>query len=169
LPGTIDAFLKASIAASVLIASASVAYYYLYYLPQRDAQVDSDRKLERARIEYSRQAEQARLSAEKQANDAKQNADREAVQNRYQICVQTAEDVYNVSWADQCKRIADKALKQRTDCLAKATDKTYCDSVYPPKDATPNCGLPRALGNDLDDQLQKSRERCLQESRLGLQ
>jgi hypothetical protein len=61
----VDTFLKASIAASVLIASASIAYYYLHYLPQRDAQVDRIRQMEQARIEFSRQAEQARLIEEK--------------------------------------------------------------------------------------------------------
>jgi hypothetical protein len=61
----VDTFLKASIAASVLIASASIAYYYLHYLPQRDAQVDRIRQMEQARIKFSRQAEQARLIEEK--------------------------------------------------------------------------------------------------------
>ncbi len=169
LAGPVDTFLKASIAASVLIVSASIAYYYLHYLPQRDAQIDSDRMLERARVEYSRQAEQVRLSAEKRANEEKQTADREAQQARYEFCVHAAETNYSRQWADQCKRISDKAQKQRADCISKATDKASCDMIYPPGDASPNCSLPRVLGTDIDDQLQKSRERCLQESRLGLQ
>lgn len=113
MAGKVDSFLKVSIAASVLIASGSVANYYLRYLPQRDTQTENDRKLERARTEYSRQAEQARLAAENQANEEKQAADRETVQSRYQLCVRTAEISYSRGWADQCKRVADKAQKQR--------------------------------------------------------
>ena len=37
----IDAFLKLSIVAAVLLASASVAYYYVVYLPDRDARIDA--------------------------------------------------------------------------------------------------------------------------------
>jgi hypothetical protein len=58
--GTVDAFLKVSVAASLLLAAGSVGYYHSIYLPGRDAQLDRERKLDAARAEYSRQAEQAR-------------------------------------------------------------------------------------------------------------
>jgi hypothetical protein len=167
MPTKVDTFLKASIAASVLIASASIAYYYLHYLPQRDAQVDRIRQLEQARIEFSRQAEQARLIEEKRAMEAKRAGEKEALQNRYQLCLSNAEDNYSRNWADQCKKVAAKAQTDRAECLAKGTLKATCDIFHPAADPSPNCTL--SGGKVLNDRLQQSRDRCLQESRLGLQ
>ena len=39
MAGKIDAFLKLGIVAGVLLASSSVAYYYVVYLPDRDARI----------------------------------------------------------------------------------------------------------------------------------
>jgi hypothetical protein len=47
--------------------------------------------------------------------------------------------------------------------------KEVCVSMYSGRDASPSCSLPRALGTDLSDELDKSRKRCLDESRAGLQ
>jgi hypothetical protein len=151
-------------------AASSIGYYYAVYFPSRDAQVDRDRKLEATRVEYSRQAEQARLAAEKRDAEIEQAAAREAVQARYQNCVRRAEDFYSSSWANQCKRIADKAAKELKDCLSQgALDKGGCETIYGRHDSSPNCGLPRPVGSDLGDELDKSRRRCLDESRAGLQ
>jgi hypothetical protein len=49
LAGKIDAILKISIVASVLFASSSVGYYYLSYLPRRDARLEPERALEQLR------------------------------------------------------------------------------------------------------------------------
>lgn len=169
MANTIDSFLKISIAASVLIASASISYYYLRYLPERDAQIERDQKLEKARAEYARQAELSRLAAEKKADAEKQSAARDAIQGRYQACLAAAETNYSLAWSGQCKHVADTAQKSRSDCLSKTTEKSTCDLIYPKVDFNPDCSLNRVSGNDLNDQLQRSRERCLQESRLGLQ
>lgn len=169
MSGKIDAFLKISIAASVILAASSVGYYYVVYLPKRDAQLDADKNLDRARAEYARLAEQARVAAEKQSAEQKQAADRVAVQNRYQICVRTAENIYTTSWASQCKSIAAKSIKQHADCVAQGTlQRSSCDTIYSIADATPTCDLPRIMGKDLDDDLEKARSRCLQESQSGL-
>jgi hypothetical protein len=100
----IDTFLKGSIAASVLIAAASIAYYYLHYLPQRDAQVDRILQMEQTRIEFSRQAEQARLIEEKRTVEERRAAEKEALQNAYQLCISNAEDNYSRNWADQMQK-----------------------------------------------------------------
>jgi hypothetical protein len=47
LTGKLDTFLKLSIIASVFIASSSVGYHYLVYLPRRDAQLDFQHQIER--------------------------------------------------------------------------------------------------------------------------
>jgi len=49
LAGKIDAILKLSVVASVLFASSSVRYYYLSYLPRRDARFEPERALEQLR------------------------------------------------------------------------------------------------------------------------
>jgi hypothetical protein len=170
LAGKVDAFLKISAAASIMLASASVGYYYVVYLPQRDAQTDRERKLETARAEYSRQTEHARLAAEKRDAEEKEIAAREAVQARYQGCIRSAESNYSASWATQCRRISDKSAKDYNDCVTKGQmSKELCVSMYSGRDASPSCSLPRALGTDISDELDKSRKRCLEESRAGLQ
>jgi hypothetical protein len=169
LANSIDSILKVSVAASLLIGSGSVSYYYLRYLPERDAQLQSERKLEKARAEYARQVEQSRLAEEKKNGLERQAADKEAIQDKYQACVTTADSNYSLAWADQCRKMSDTAQKNRADCISKSTsDKLFCDRIYPKVDFNPDCSLNRGVGNDLNDQLQKSHERCLQESRLGL-
>ena len=56
----IDALLKISVAVSLVVASGSVAYYHLVYVPQKDARIELERKTENARAEYARQDERAR-------------------------------------------------------------------------------------------------------------
>ena len=174
--GKVDAFLKLCVAAAMLVVSASVAYYYVIYLPQRDTQLDRDRWREAARVEFTRQVEQTRLAAEQARRDEErreaesaQAAAREASQQRYQNCLRTAEDIYSSNWATQCKRIADKAAKDLKDCIVQGiADKEKCESIYG-RDASLNCILPRVVGADISDVLDRSRKRCLDENRAGLQ
>ena len=168
MAGPVDAFLKLSIAISLLGAAASVGYYYSVYLPARDAQVDRERKLDAARAEYSRQAEQARTETQKREVEAKEAAAREATQGRYLACIHIAESNYSGGWADQCKRNADKTAKNRKDCISTGSTKDTCDMLWA-ADSSPSCTLPRGIGTDLNEELDKSRKRCLEESRAGLQ
>jgi hypothetical protein len=181
MPGAVDAFLKISLAVSLLGAAGSVGYYYSVYLPLRDAQLDRDRKLDAARSEDSRRAEKARLAAEKLEAEIKsaeekreaeerQAAEREAIQSRYRSCISRAELNYNANWAQSCKRISDKAAKDYKECISGTLGKTACDSIYTERNASPtNCSLPRVVGQDINDELDKTRKRCLEESRAGLQ
>jgi hypothetical protein len=170
MTGLVDTFVKLCVGVSLLGAAGSIGYYYTVYLPSRDAQFDRDRRLEAARVEYSRQAEQARLAAEKRDAEKEQAAAREAVQARYQNCVRQAENLYSFSWANQCKSTADKAARELKDCLSQVTlSKSSCETIYGGRDSSPNCALPRPVGSDLSDTLDKSRRRCLDESRAGLQ
>ena len=74
--GSVDAFLKISVALSLLGGAASVGYYYSIYLPARDAQLDHDRKMENAKLEFARRAEaEARLS-EAQAQEERRAAEK---------------------------------------------------------------------------------------------
>ena len=168
MPGAVDAFLKVSLAVSLLAVAGSVGYYYAIYLPARDAQIDRDRKVDAAFAEYSRQAEQARLAVEKRESEEARTAAREAVQVRYRTCLRTAESVYQINWSHECKRISDQNTKSRKDCLAQGSPKATCDVLYP--DLPAECtSLPRITATDIGNELDKARKRCLEESQAGLQ
>jgi hypothetical protein len=160
MAGPIDTFLKLCVGISLLGAAGSVGYYYSVYLPSRDAQLDRDRRLEAAHAEYSRQAEQERIAAEKRDAEVRSAAAREASQATYQVCIQNAEANYSGTWATNCKRISEQNAKSNKDCLTQGSTKSYCDTVYGSRDASPSCALPRILGSDLNDQLEKARKRC---------
>jgi hypothetical protein len=85
LAGKIDAILKLTVVASVLLASSSVRYYYLVHLPHRDAQFEPERV------------------------------------------------------------------------------------AHVVREASPNCTLPRAVALALDADVEKARDRCLEEDGLGLE
>ncbi len=150
----LDALLKLSIIAGVLFASASVGYYFLVYLPQRDAQFDAQRAQEKEQADAAREAQQERQAEE--AADA---------QLRYQTCLTHATENYNAVWASNCKRVAEQTLADRATCIYS---KEMCNSLYQPRDSSPNCALPGLLAKDLNASLDRARDRCLQESKAGL-
>ncbi|MCC8964906.1 hypothetical protein H8A95_21970 [Bradyrhizobium sp. Pear76] len=175
MAGPVDAFLKVSLAVAALFASASVGYYYLAYLPQKDAQAsrleaqrDLARKMDAARIESARLAEQAAAAAEKRDLEERQTAAREAVQVRYRSCVRNAEARYADMWTAACREIADNNEKSYRDCM-KQPNNTFCATLFSDRSNTSNCSLPRLRGTDISDTLDKARTRCLDESRAGLQ
>jgi hypothetical protein len=111
LAGKIDAFLKLTVVASALFVSSSVGYYYLVYLPHRDAQFEPERVLERLRAAAQKRAQREQLLLEQQASEqraAEQQAleERQALEkaNRYQACLGRATDNYNASRLTACNR-----------------------------------------------------------------
>jgi hypothetical protein len=169
LAGKIDALLKLSIVASVLLASSSVGYYYLVYLPQRDAQLDLEREFERARADAEKRAERERTLSEQREIERRQSAEKAAAQTRYQTCLRRASNSYSESWATACKRIGEKSLKDHHECIRSGVARASCDSIHTIRDASPDCTLPRVIATDLEADLEKERNRCLQENRSGLQ
>jgi hypothetical protein len=131
LAGKIDAILKLSVVASVLLASSSVGYYYLVHLPHQDAQFEPERVLERFRGAAKKRAEQELLLFEQQAWEqraAEQQAaeERQALEkaNRYQVCLSRATDNYNASRLAACIP-ARKSSKTGTIVLSWASPKRY--------------------------------------------
>ena len=169
MAGPVDAFLKVSIAAAALFASASVGYYYVIYLPERDARLDRARSMDAAHADFARQADIAQRAAEKRESEERQIEERAAVQARYRTCMSNIERNYSLSWTDACKKASEKAKKERSDCFAKNAGKEVCDVISPAQEFSPDCSLSSGIGKGLNDQLEKSRARCLQESQLGLQ
>jgi len=144
MAGPVDAFLKVSIAAAAaLFASASIGYYYVLYLPHRDAQLDRDRRMEAAHADLAKQADFARQAAEKRESEERQAEQRQAVQTRYRICISDVSRNYSESWADECKKASDEAKKKRADCFAKGSGKDMCDILSPVQEFSADCKLIR--------------------------
>jgi hypothetical protein len=163
LAGKIDILLKLCIAASVLLASSSVGYYYLLYLPRRDAQLDVERAFERARADALQ-----RMFSEQRALEERQSAEKAAAQMRYQTCLNGANTNYQAVRAAACKRLGEQSRRDHDDCVSKNLGKSFCDVTYAIRDASPNCTLPREISTDFDADADKARDRCLQENRAGL-
>jgi hypothetical protein len=167
----IDVVFKLSIVAAILLVSSSVGYYYVVYLPSRDARLDEERRLDIARAEAEKRAEQERVLAEQRALEQRQTLEKVAAQVRYDACQNRATANYSASWATSCKRIADNNLKKRADCIKTASSdymRSTCNDIWK-VDPGPNCTLPRALGTDIEQEMVRAQDRCLQESKAGLQ
>src|SRR5258706_13649455 len=118
LTGKIDAILKLSIVASVLFASSSVGYYYLSYLPHRDARFEPDRALEGLRAAAQKRAEREKLLLEQQVSEQRALEQQAAEQrqllekaDRYQACLSHATDGYNESRIAACNRLQEKVIR----------------------------------------------------------
>src|SRR5262249_34840469 len=148
--GKIDAFLKLSIVAAVLLASSSVAYYYVIYLPDRDARIDAANvAAELHRAEEKTAAEQRRID-EKAAAEDRRSEDQQNAQRRYDRCLRAAENGYNSNWAASCGSKRQEAEQNRAHCVANhPDDKKGCAEGNPIPDAA-DCTLPRTLANDLE-------------------
>jgi hypothetical protein len=166
--GKADAFLKVSIAVSILVASVSVGYYYLAYLPNRDLQADNLRRQEQIRAELAKKSDEARAAAALQLQQRIEAQRQSETQAQYQACVAGAEENYSRSWAAACKRANEQSIKARASCDTSIVGKSLCDSSNPIRDPSPNCTLYGNTGGSLNATLEKSRNRCLEESKLGL-
>jgi hypothetical protein len=171
-----EAILKLSVVAAVLLASSSVGYYYLVHLPHRDAQFEPERVLESLRTAEQRRAEQEQLLfeqkvSEQRAGEQKVVEERQALEkaNRYQACLSRAIDNYNASRLAACNRPREKIVKDRDDCIKLGFSEKVCAMAHVVREASPNCPLPRAVALALDADVEKARDRCLEEDRLGLQ
>jgi len=169
LAAKIDALLKLSIIAAVLLASSGVGYYYAVYLPRRDAELANERALEKTRTYAQKRAEQVKVAADQRGPAQRQAMETAVAELRYQTCVNNAAATHDASWTAECKRLAEKALQDHADCLAKPRlSRGYCDAAYRARDGSPTCALPPAVATDLDGSLNKARSRCLQERKAAL-
>jgi hypothetical protein len=164
----IGAILKVSVAASVLLASSSVGYYYLVYLPHRDA--EAERVLERLRAAEKKHVEQGQSLFERQASEqraAEQKATEERLAlekaNSYQACLSRATDKCNASRLATCNRPREKIIKDRDDCIKLGFSEKVCAMAHVAPESSPNCTLPRAVALPLDAEVKKERDRCREE------
>jgi hypothetical protein len=107
--------------------------------------------------------------AQAQSEEERSAAEKAAIQDRYQTCVNVADLAYSSNWALNCKRLAEKQIERRSDCLAGGLlRKELCENLHPLPTGG-NCSLPRPIGSDLDHERKRAREICLRESQVGLQ
>jgi len=162
----IDAILKVSLAAFVLLVSTSVGYYYVAYLPYRDAepelvleQLRAAGSVEQGQSLFERQASQQR-AAEQKATEERQALEKA---NRYQACLSRATDKYNASRLATCNRPREKIIKDRDDCIKLGFSEKVCAMAHVVPEASPNCTLPRAVALSLDADAARARDRCREE------
>ena len=177
MAGKADAFLKISLGLAFLLAAGSVGYHFAVYIPARDSQLDNDRRLEKVHAEFARKsaedraqaerdADERRAKAEQEASEERQAAARAQAQSHYVGCIDRAARNYSLNWASNCKGLAESAKKKRAACTFSPSS---CDNIYPARDPGPNCSLPTDLASTLTNDLNRDRDRCLHESRAGLQ
>ncbi|NOJ47830.1 hypothetical protein [Bradyrhizobium archetypum] len=166
MAGPVDAFLKISLAVSLLGAAGSVGYYYSVYLPARDVQMDNERRLEKARADIARKAAEERAREEQDAAEQRRALERGAAQVNYEACISRVENTYHATWASNCKGVAEKVRKARASCTFGPTT---CDSIHAAPDPGPNCSLPTTIASSINASMQQGKDRCLQESKAGLQ
>jgi hypothetical protein len=178
LAARLDAALKLSVIASLLIASFGVDYYYAIYLPHRDAaEADTEHAVEKFQAYGQMRADQERIAGEQRDTERRQSADKVAAENaktaaaaRYQDCVSSASAAHDASWASECKRVAEKAQADHEHCAAQPNlPQGYCDAAYRLHDASPNCTLPVAIATGIDADLDRARSRCLRDSKQAVQ
>jgi len=170
LAAGVGRFLKLGLIAAILLAASGVTYYYAVYLPHRGAARANAEISEQVRAAAAKRAEQERLLAQQQELEKRRTQAQAAAESRYQSCVKDAATAHAGSQAAQCKTIADKANADRDNCLnALKLPKAYCESAYVIRDGSPNCTLPTAAASVLDADLERARNRCLQENKAALQ
>jgi hypothetical protein len=169
LAGKIDAIVKFTVVASLLMVSSAAGYYYAVYLPQRDAQIDDERQQEKTRAEARKRAEHERSVTQQKETEHRQAAAKGTAERHYQTCLNSAGVAHAASWATACKRLADKAAAQHADCLAKSKlSAGYCNAAYKTRDGSAHCTLPVAISTDLDGDLNSARKHCLREREAAL-
>jgi hypothetical protein len=120
---------------------------------------------QREQLLFEQQASEQR-AAEQQALEERQALEKA---NRYQACLGRATDNYNASRLTACNRPQEKIIKDHDDCIKLGFSKKVCDMAHAVRETSPNCALPRAVALALDADVEKARDRCLEEDGLGLQ
>jgi hypothetical protein len=87
--------------------------------------------------------------------------------NRYQVCLSRATDSYNTSRLAACNRAREKIIKDQDDCFNLGFSRNVCAMAHLVPEASPNCTLPRTVKLALDADVEKARNRCVEEDKDG--
>lgn len=166
---TLNPLLKISLIAALLLALSGAGYYSAVYLPVRDAQQNEQRLVEALHVHGRQRAEAARAVAEQQHKEQRQAAEK-AAESRYETCLTGASANRDAAWSEACKRLAERALEDRGNCLAnKKLPQGYCGAAYRARDASPHCILPGNVATTIDGNLTLARNQCRQQRNAALQ
>jgi hypothetical protein len=174
--GLLDTVLKVAVIVSVALGATSVSYYYVFYLPSRDAALDVQRQAERAaaKAESDRQAAAREAAqAEKEQREVIERAELERhkanARSRYDICMHQTSVNYSSDWDGYCKRKEELRQQNYRSCLDGADGKSFCDRTYGQPLPVHDCTLPSAVADGLNSQFERGKSRCLQEFQSGLE
>jgi hypothetical protein len=87
--------------------------------------------------------------------------------NRYQACLSRATESYNASRLAACNRRRNKTIKDQDDCVELGFSRNVCAMAHVVPEVSPNCTLSRTVRLALDADLEKVRDRCLEEDKYG--
>ena len=94
-----DRFLRISIALSALLIGVSVAYYFMYFIPQRDR---VKMELQAQELEFKKDQEANKvyqIEQEKEVEENRKNERGEALTS----CLGDADTTYSEDWENECK------------------------------------------------------------------
>jgi hypothetical protein len=154
--GVADTVLKLSIALAFLIAGVSVGYYFLVYVPGKDA---------RAQAAATAAAANATATASAQAAASQQAAAKRTA--NYNSCLSAAEATYHADWNGNCATRSQQREADFNRCAGGFLSDSECRETNPyisPVD----CQLPSTIADSLNGELKDAKDRCLQQAKDGL-
>jgi hypothetical protein len=169
MAGVLDTSLKVAVIGATLIATSAVSYYYLSYLPARDARLDNERRLERRMAEDKMRQELQQKEMARQEAQTQEALEKEAANRRYQTCLDATDRTYSFDWDTACSRRSATTAKQLASCLSGGRSTSeMCQSMYGEKIPVKDCALPKDAANTFNARREKDRDHCLQEFRAGI-
>lgn len=151
-----DTMLKISVAIAFLIAGVSIGYYFLVYVPAKDA---------RTQAAASAAAANATAQASAQSAASQQTASRRAA--NYNSCLATADASYHADWNSNCATRSQQREADYNRCAGGFLSESDCRETNP-YIPTVDCQLPSALADSLNGELRDAKDRCLQQAKDGL-
>jgi hypothetical protein len=162
---TIGAILKATIIVSVSI---GCAYYYGYRLPQRYIQLDKEKRKEAERVRAEHRQEQEKTAARQRAIEQQRETEQKLALSRYQQCLSTAQENYDLNWSNTCAKVFARGRKGYSLCVAEFP-RSVCEEIFAQMEPLPKCSLPTPFTENLNLTHEKEKSRCLEEYRAGSQ
>jgi len=147
-----DTVLKLSIAVAFLIAGVSVGYYFLVYVPAKDARAQAAATAAAANA-TAQQAASQQVATRRSAN--------------YNTCLAAADTAYHADWNSNCSTRSTQREADFNRCVGGFLSESDCrdqNPYIPPTD----CQLPTVVADSINGELRDAKDRCLQQAKDGL-
>lgn len=142
----INKFTKIILICAVLLVAFSVFYYFVIFLPQKD----------KAQLEQQQKEQLAKEEKEKEAQ-------RQAITNKLLLesCLNNADESYRADWAMACKINAQEITEGIQRCMIGGyLSKSDCEGIWGKPNDSPDCSLPGATADRLEERWQQSKDNC---------